>query len=165
VFDSRSIPRGWFPSRTSRQEGEMKHSWSEPLLFFWPWPQRRRRKLTKTRSGGSWTRATTDTNWQKDHGGRRPGTLLPRREPACAAGRLREIPRAIFSRRSKRSEHQAARDNRGPAADQAVAPWSYGRWDGAPAEYGVMTRVRKKRNGTWLLVVAQTRNAVLDIPP
>lgn len=89
------------------------------------------------------------------------GDNLPARQ-----GRLREIPRAIFSGRSKESEHQAAPDNREVLRpDQAVAPWSYGRWDGAPAAYGVMTRVRKKRNGTWLVVVAQTRNAALGIPP
>ena len=31
--------------------------------------------------------------------------------------------------------------------------------------YGMMTMVAEKRNGTWLVVVAQNTNAVLGIPP
>jgi len=55
----------------------------------------------------------------------------------------------------------------------AVVHWSWkiegGRnMDGALRQeprYGMMTMVAEKRNGTWLVVVAQNTNAVLGIPP
>lgn len=62
----------------------------------------------------------------KDQGGR-PGLCYRGDNLPARQGRLREIPRTIFSRRSKESEHQAAPDNREVLRpDQAVASWSYG---------------------------------------
>lgn len=56
--------------------------------------------------------------------------------------------------------------------DMAVVHWS---WkiegdknpDGTPRQprYGIMTMVAEKRNGNWLVVVAQNTNAILGIPP
>ena len=57
--------------------------------------------------------------------------------------------------------------------DMAVVHWSWkiegGRnMDGTLRQeprYGMMTMVAEKRNGTWLVVVAQNTSAVLGIPP
>ena len=60
-------------------------------------------------------------------------TLLPRRQPTCAAGPVSRNSPYDFQRAlqgigaSGRTRQQVLRP------DQAVAPWSYGRWDGAPA--------------------------------
>jgi uncharacterized protein (TIGR02246 family) len=56
--------------------------------------------------------------------------------------------------------------------DMAVVHWSW-RIDGdknvdgtaRPPRFGMMVMVAEKRNGTWLVVVAQNTNAVLGIPP
>src|SRR5437899_8312067 len=57
--------------------------------------------------------------------------------------------------------------------DMAVIHWSWKiegdrNMDGTPRQqprYGMMTMVAEKRNGAWLVVVAQNTNAVLGIPP
>jgi len=57
--------------------------------------------------------------------------------------------------------------------DLAVAHWSWKieadrNVDGTLRQqprYGMMTMVAEKRNGTWLVVVAQNTNAMLGIPP
>jgi len=56
--------------------------------------------------------------------------------------------------------------------DMAVVHWSW-RIEGdknadgtaRPPRFGMMVMVAEKRNGTWLVVVAQNTNAVLGIPP
>ena len=57
--------------------------------------------------------------------------------------------------------------------DMAVVHWSWRiegdrNMDGTVRQqprYGMMTMVAEKRNGTWLVVVAQNTNAVLGVPP
>ncbi len=57
--------------------------------------------------------------------------------------------------------------------DMAVVHWSWKiegdrNMDGTLRQqprYGMMTMVAEKRNGTWLVVVAQNTNAVLGVPP
>ena len=57
--------------------------------------------------------------------------------------------------------------------DMAVVHWSWKiegdkNMDGTARQqprYGLMTMVAEKRNGTWLVVVAQNTNAVLGVPP
>jgi uncharacterized protein (TIGR02246 family) len=57
--------------------------------------------------------------------------------------------------------------------DLAVVHWSWKiegdrNMDGtarSQPRYGMMTMVAEKRNGTWLVVVAQNTNAVLGVPP
>lgn len=57
--------------------------------------------------------------------------------------------------------------------DMAVVHWSWKiehdrSMDGtmrSEPRYGMMTMVVEKRNGTWLVVVAQNTNAVLGVPP
>ena len=57
--------------------------------------------------------------------------------------------------------------------DLAVAHWSWkieadrnvGGTLRKQPRYGMMTMVAEKRNGTWLVVVAQNTNAMLGIPP
>ena len=56
--------------------------------------------------------------------------------------------------------------------DLAVVHWSWRiegdkNFDGSPRQprFGLMTMVAAKRNGKWLVVVAQNTNAVLGVPP
>jgi uncharacterized protein (TIGR02246 family) len=178
AFDSRSSPGGWFPSWTVPEDEEMKHFLCGLLLFLLAVGANAQRKADEE-AVRRLPQAFSDA-WAKHDGHELAKIMADDVDFVTVAttylhGRadFEKFHTRLLSGRFKEASITLLQTTaRFLRPDMAVVDWSWRirgdkNADGTARlpRFGMMVMVAEKRNGSWLVVVAQNTNAVLGLPP